>query len=305
MPTPFSPSTALADARLAALTAWHRIHHFHRGEFEIYHKQDGPATDADRLADEVIVEFLRARYDDATTGYLTEESENDDSRLEKEVAWIIDPIDGTTDFIKGGDDFALHIAAVARDVSGSHCMAAAVVYHPRAGLLYSAIAGGGAHVEREQREDGEPFWWEREGVTPEMAAFNAPEPITVTTNAALGDLTAVVSRSHPTVRLRAALDTLPIKGHYRRGSLGVKIMEVAAGRADFYLHTETGMCKEWDLCAPHLILAEAGGRVSNMLGEPRTYNQADVLVHGGVLATNGAAHAALVAALREVPGLVE
>ena len=77
------------------------------------------------------------------------------------------------------------------------------------------------------------------------------------------------------------------------GSLGLKVVWVASGRADFYLNNARGMCKEWDICAPEVILAEAGGIVTDLTGAPLRYNQRDVRIAGGLLASNAQCHEAL------------
>ncbi|MBI5154694.1 hypothetical protein HZA57_05605, partial [Candidatus Poribacteria bacterium] len=167
-------SACLADARHAALLAWGRISHFHNGTFRVFQKPDGPATEADHLADQVIVRYLEERYPRDTHGFLSEEFENDPERLERGRVWIIDPIDGTEDFMKGRGDFAIHIALAARGEDGVFHPAVAVVYHPMAGVIYSAIRGCSALAEHEVRAEAGAFWWT--GGTSDPKAANFAEP---------------------------------------------------------------------------------------------------------------------------------
>ncbi|MBX3729802.1 MAG: 3'(2'),5'-bisphosphate nucleotidase CysQ [Candidatus Sumerlaeia bacterium] len=302
--TPAKPDH-LAEARHAALHAWAAIAHFYCGEFEVFHKDDGPATEADRLADRLIVEHLARHFPRSDYGYLSEEFEDDATRLERSRVWIIDPIDGTNDFMDGLDDFAMHVALAERGSDGRFRPVAAIVYQPCPGWLFSARAGEGAFLEVEQRDDPDEAWWHSPAPDPATAHFDAPVRLAVSSTAAREALVAIVSRSHMTRRLKAALDGLAVARTLRRGSLGVKIADVARGAADFYLHTEHGRCKEWDLCAPHLILEEAGGRVTDLRGEPLDYNQPDVRAHHGVLASNGAAHDLLLRRLATIPELFQ
>ena len=94
------------------------------------HKKEGdePVTLADRVADDLIVRGLRAAF--PHDGLLTEESDDDPSRLEKERVWIVDPLDGTTEFISGTGDFSVQIALT---VAGRPVLG--VVYQPTADLL--------------------------------------------------------------------------------------------------------------------------------------------------------------------------
>lgn len=292
-------------ARRVALDAWASICHYHQSELTVFQKPDGPVTEADRLADQVIVQSLERHFPRADYGYLSEEFERDPERFEKGRVWIIDPIDGTQDFIQGRDDFALHIGMVERDGEGVWLPVLGVVYHPRAGRMFGAIRGQGAWVEEEIRPTGDLYWWSGEGADSSAALFGAPIRLRVSDRVHLPELTAVVSRSHMTRRLRATLDGLPLKGHYRRGSLGVKLSEVARGAADFYILTERGRCKEWDTCAPHMILTEAGGRITDLDGRDLTYNNEDVHIQGGVLATNGVCHDGVMMALAGIPVLYE
>ncbi|MCB2153599.1 3'(2'),5'-bisphosphate nucleotidase CysQ [bacterium] len=292
----------LNSAFHVALEAWGRISHYHRADdLDVYEKPDGPVTDADRLADQIIVQALEKLYPRTDYGYLSEEFERDPDRFAKSRVWIIDPIDGTQDFIQGRDDFAIHIGLVERNEDGIFEPIVGIVYHPRAGRMYSAIVGQGAWVQEEIRPSEGAFWWTPDEPDPASARFAEPQRMHVSARTELSELTAVISRSHMTRRLKATVEALPLKGYYRRGSLGVKLAEVARAEADFYILTERGRCKEWDTCAPHIIVIEAGGRVTDLDGKELTYNNEDVHIHGGLLATNSVSHDMLLSALEDIP----
>jgi len=82
---------------------------------------------------------------------------------------------------------------------------------------------------------------------------------------------------------------LGFKKETRRGSVGVKIGLIAEQQADLYMHLSPST-KQWDTCGPEAILVEAGGRVTDLFGQPLRYNGVRVDNRNGIVATNGAAH---------------
>jgi 3'(2'), 5'-bisphosphate nucleotidase len=224
---------------------------------------DEPVTMADRVADALIVRGLRAAF--PNDGLLTEESDDDFSRLEKERVWIVDPLDGTTEFINETGDFSVQIALTlrGRPVLG-------VVYQPTEALLYRAVRGGGAFCVKN-------------GQTLRLRVSTETDPPRMCLGA---------SRSHYSAFVRAARQKLGIREVRRVGSVGLKVGMLAQGTCDLYLATT--VAKEWDLCAPHLLLEEAGGTLTNLCGERPIYNQPKVAECRGLIASNGQIHAHLV-----------
>ncbi len=275
---------ALEMAREAALEAWRAIEPFFQGSFEVFEKEgEGPATEADIAADHAIVDFLRSRYPAERFSFLTEETCKEEARLETPFCWIIDPIDGTRDFMKGEDDFAVHIALAGRPAVGAPGEPLlGVVYEPRAALMHTARRGGGARIEN--LENGTTFPLHVSG------ELNIDDAVVVITNTGIGK------------RLASVLDMLGARKVYSRGSLGLKAMEVAAGRADLYINTGRAMAKEWDVCAPHAILAEAGGTATTLRGKPVAYMQGDYYLRDGLLMSNGHLHEELI---RMLDGVAE
>lgn len=272
----------LVAAREAALGTWREIARFYKGSYDIFEKHnDGPATEADILADRLIIEQLKGRYLESRYGYLSEEAEKNSERLGKELCWIVDPIDGTKDFIEGKGDFAVHIGLAGR-VDGEDGLVplVGVVYHPLPGYLYTAVRGAGAYVENV--DSGERVRLE------------------VTHQDRIAAMRLVVTRSHMGHRMMAAMRRLSAAKVSQRGSLGVKVCDVASGRADAYFNTSWRKCKEWDVCAPHAILTEAGGCLSDLRGGAIRYNKQDYHVEFGVLASNGRLHDDLVRELGSV-----
>lgn len=225
-----------------------------------------PVTVADREADAIIIDGLRAAFPD--DGLLTEESDDDLTRLTKDRVWIVDPLDGTADFISQTGDFAVQIALAqaGRPLLG-------VVYQPAKEQFMYAVRGQGAFVLR----DGRP-------VRLHVSAVADPAAMCL-----------VASRSHYSEWMETARRALGIDAVQRLGSVGLKVGLVAQGACDLYLATT--VAKEWDICAPHALLLEAGGRLTNLCGEPIVYNKPDVIECRGLIASNGVAHDRIVATL--------
>jgi len=192
---------------------------------------------------------------------LSEETVDSEARLSKSRVWIVDPIDGTKEFIKGVPQFAISIGL---SVDGK--IAVAVVFNPAKNEMFSAVRGEGAYLNG--------------------------EPIHATPLKKLVGASILASRSEVK---RGEFDQFvddfsitPI------GSIAYKLALVAAGQADltFTLTPKN----EWDFAGGALLVEEAGGRVLVLGGHPQTFNQPDPLVQG-VVSTNGALFDPLMAML--------
>jgi len=267
-------NTELDVALELAQQAGRAIMRFYQSDLAVHRKGGGePVTHADRLADELIVAGLRDSFPD--DGLLTEESNDDLSRLGKERVWIVDPLDGTTEFINQTGEFAVQIALA---VGGRPALG--VVYQPSMKQLYWAVQGQGAY----RVEDGQ----------------NQRLRVTEATNPA--DMCLVASRAHYSEFIEAARQALGIATVDRVGSVGVKVGLVAQGACDLYLATTVS--KEWDVCAPHALLLEAGGELTNLCGEPLVYNKKDPAACTGLVASNGRIHGRIVERLGPLRSLV-
>ncbi len=222
-----------------------------------------PVTAADRAADDLIGRGLRAAF--PLDGLLTEESDDDLSRLERERVWIVDPLDGTTEFINETGEFAVQIALAVREqpVLG-------VIYQPTTQRLYHAVQDGGAYCVHDGRS-------RRLQVSP------GTDP---------ADMCMVASRSHYSELVESARQALGVARVNHLGSVGLKAGLLAQGVCDLYVATT--VAKEWDVCAPHALLLEAGGTLTDLCGERLVYNQAEVAECPGLIGSNGLIHARLV-----------
>lgn len=220
-----------------------------------------PVTVADRAANELIVSALKREFPE--DGILAEESVDTERRLSKRRVWMVDPLDGTSGFISRDGDFAVQIglAVDGRPVLG-------VVFEPLADLLFRA-------------REGEGTWVERAGFEPERVRVSDTSDVRLMRLAA--------SRSHRSPRMDKVVKRLQLKDEVQRGSVGVKVGLIVERQCDLYIHLSP-RTKQWDTCAPEIILREAGGRFTDLFGGHIRYNAPDVQNHNGIVATNGHAH---------------
>jgi 3'(2'), 5'-bisphosphate nucleotidase len=226
-----------------------------RAEFAVARKSDdSPLTEADQAAHAIIADALAQLDDDMPV--LSEESQPAEvaTRRSWRRYWLVDPLDGTKEFVKRNGEFTVNIALVddTRAVLGA-------VYAPVLDRLYSGAVGLGA--------------WRADAGGPS-------EPIAVRATAEL-PLRVVGSRSHPTPELAQYLAALPPHQITDMGS-SLKICLVAEGSADVY--PRLGPTSEWDTAAAQAILESAGGRMIDLAGRPLRYNSKDDLLNPNFVA---------------------
>jgi 3'(2'), 5'-bisphosphate nucleotidase len=254
------------EAGAAILDLYDRPLHI---ETKTSYDDDEPVTQADRIANELIVTRIAQEFPD--DGILAEESVDTERRLHKSRVWMIDPMDGTSGFIEGNGDFAVQIGLV----EDGECVVG-VVYLPLTGVFYRAVRGEGTWIER-----------------PEFA----PEQTRVSEHNEISEMRLAASRSHRSPRMNRVVDQLGFKQEVRRGSVGIKVGLIVEQQCDVYIHLSP-RTKQWDTCAPQLILTEAGGTLTDLFGRPLNYNVAEVQNRNGLVASNGVAHNALINELR-------
>ncbi len=220
-----------------------------------------PVTQADTIANDLIVTGLKREFPD--DGILAEESVDTKRRLDKSRVWMVDPLDGTNGFIDGNGDFAVQIG-LAEDGS----VVLGVVYQPLTGVLYRAVRDGGTWIERPNFD---------------------PEQVHVSDKKTLSEMRLAASRSHRSPRMNKVVTQLGFQDEVQRGSVGIKIGLLVEQQCDVYIHLSP-RTKQWDTCAPQVILTEAGGRITDLFGYPLNYNVPDVQNRNGLVASNGVSH---------------
>jgi 3'(2'), 5'-bisphosphate nucleotidase len=234
---------------------------------------DAPAsitTAADRESQEVIIRSLRKTF----PGDAFRAEESTPALAEASATgprmWVIDPIDGTRGFARKTGEFSVMIALV----EGGEPVVG-VVLEPATSVCTYAVRGSGC---RRCDRGGEPV------------------AVAVTQTASLAESTLVQSHTS-----RSRGPTMPVQRLKPRTivetySAGIKLARVARGEADLYVSTYDVM-NDWDLAAGHVLVTEAGGRVSTLDGRPIRYGERNPAHAGGVLASNGKLHDAAIAAL--------
>jgi 3'(2'), 5'-bisphosphate nucleotidase len=204
-----------------------------------------PVTLADELAHRILVEGL-CRID-PTTPVVSEEAEaaGFEHRRGWRRFWLVDPLDGTKEFIKRRAEFTVNVALIedGEPVFG-------VVLAPALDLLYWAVKGGGA-------------WREAKSAPAERIFSSAPAPGV--------PLTVVESLSHPSPELEEYLQTIPVARRVKAGS-SLKFCWVAEGRADIY--PRLGPTMEWDVAAGDCVYRQSGRNGERP--SPLTYNKPDL-----------------------------
>ena len=204
-----------------------------------------PLTEADLAADAALREGLMALLPDA--GWLSEETADSPDRLERRVVWIVDPIDGTREYLEGVPQFALSVGLA---VDGE--VALAVLLNPARDDLFTAVAGGGT------RRNGAPVRSSR-----------------------LDDLEGAVLLASRSEARRGEFEPFVGRCTVRTvGSTAYKLALLAAGEGDAYF-TRTPR-NEWDVAAGILLCREAGLIVTDLGGAPHTFNRPSPLCRGVV-----------------------
>ena len=250
------PETELAVR--AVKEAGDAVMKIYRHDFTTTFKKDNePLTEADLKSNNIIKKII------ASTGYpiLSEESLDDKKRLDHDKIWIIDPLDGTSDFVSKSGEFTIMIALVEK-----HEPILGVIYWPTNDILYVAQKGGGAH----------------------KFVTGVWEKLTISKRSEPHNCRALGSRHHLSSQEINFLKLLNVEKFSERGS-SLKVIDVCSGTAELYF-TMTNKIKQWDTCASNCLIVEAGGKMTDMLGNELEYNTENIYHKNGILVTNGIIH---------------
>jgi 3'(2'), 5'-bisphosphate nucleotidase len=230
-------------------------------------------TEADRDSQELILQTLRRDF--SADAFCAEEQTPTLAACARsgERVWVIDPIDGTRGFAQKNGEFSIMIALVDRGE-----IALGLVLEPATGRLTYAVRGRGCF-----RRDGG-----------EEAAIACR--VSGQSELAKAILVESHSRSSGWSRQAAALQPAHVDQTH---SAGVKLARVARGEADLYVNHYPNF-HDWDICAGHILVVEAGGRVTGLKGQPIRYGSPAAAQHMGLLASNGKVHDASLERLRDV-----
>ena len=248
-----------------AIQAGIAIMEFYKTDFQVETKKDNtPITKADLAANSIIIEELKKI--DENIPILSEESVVAwNKRKQWEKYWLVDPLDGTKEFINKNGEFSVNIAMIEKNnpVIG-------IIYAPAKSLLYFAKKNLGAFK-----------------LSSSSLLNNLDDAILIkTSNLEVKDNIRVISsRSHSNFYF----DTW-VRKNFRKYELvsrgsSLKFCEIAEGQADIY--PRFGPTSEWDIAAGHIILEEAGGKINDLNGKNIFYNAKENLINSDFIASNG------------------
>lgn len=241
-------------AKAAAVKAGREIMKvYDSGDFTSYSKEDdSPVTTADYYSNEIITQYLSEHCPDIPI--MSEETKHESLEVRKswQRYWLIDPIDGTQEFIARSGDFAVNIALIE-----NHEPVIGVIYWPVGETLYFASKGNGAH--KESPKEDKPI---------SVRKLQDPEH---------GEVLVAISRRQPTDRVMSRMTKDRIYNTIPLGSCALKSCFIAEGKADVFLRI--GITGEWDTGAPQCIVSEAGGKILAADFEPLTYNRRQSLIN--------------------------
>jgi 3'(2'), 5'-bisphosphate nucleotidase len=249
-------SKELDKAIQAALEAGDCIKEVYKRDFDVEIKaDDSPVTEADIKANTAIMSILRPEF--PHYGFLTEEEKDNSERLEKEWCWIIDPLDGTKEFIKRNDEFTVNIA-----LAQNREVVLGVVYAPMFDELYFAVKGHGA------------FKRLADGTNVQIHVSDRTE-----------GLHGLQSQSKPIDMCINIFDMHEelIASITKLGS-SLKGCRIAEGKHDVYFNCGRSMV--WDTAAVECIVVEAGGILKQLNGNPIVYNAEKIVNDRGFYVLN-------------------
>ena len=247
----------MREAGRIALDAWPGDGH----ACEVWDKLDtSPVSAADIAVDTFLKRELKVLLPAA--GWLSEETADNASRVERSLIWVVDPIDGTRDFVRGRTGWAVSVALVS-------CS------RPLLGCLFAPVR---------RREEGGELWHAEAG----QGAWRNGERLTASRRVALPG-----ARVPAKALMKEDADLVTVE---QPNSIALRIAMVAAGEADLVATLRWGY--EWDIAAAGLIAREAGAAVTDAFGQPLNYNKRDPRAFG-VLVSSAAMHDAAVERLAE------
>lgn len=221
---------------------------YNSNDFKVEYKSDKtPVTIADKLADKIIRKHLS---DNSSFYILSEETKDNLTRLKEEYLWIVDPIDGTKEFINKNDEFAINIALIKEKE-----VVLGLIYMPVYNELYYAIKGKGAYLNNKK----------------------------IRVSDKVNDIRVLRTRSTLNPKLYKIYEDKRVKVVEKVGS-SYKACLVARG--DYEAHYSSGYTKEWDFAPMHIIVEEAGGIFMKLNGEKMLYNKKELVNREGFLLVN-------------------
>ena len=220
-------------------------------------EDNSPVTKADKATDSIIRGLLSSAFPEY--GLLTEESIDDKSRLSKDFVWIVDPIDGTKEYVAHSGEFTVNIG-----LSYKHKPVLGVIMIPVTGEIYYAVEGIGSFYMKDANS----------------------KPVIIHCNDKIKDVTTLVSRFHSNnIEQEMIKKHSDVIKHQWIVGATIKGCYIAHGKAEMSYRFSSNT-KEWDTCAMQAIVEQAGGFILKFDGTPIVYNREDVYNKDGYVIVN-------------------
>ena len=240
-----------------------------------------PVTIADLAVNDLILKRMKEKYNNITWKYLSEENTKinliNNLEIDSEWLWILDPLDGTKDFIQGTGDYAMHFA-----LNHEKKPVIGVVLIPEKDELWIS--------------NGKNVWCERRD--------NSKQSLDLYLEKDISEMTVVTSKNHNNPTLKSLIDSMKFKKTIEMGSIGCKIASIIRGESDIYICLSLpgkGSPKDWDFAAPEAILNAAGGRISRIDNESLIYGQTGFEQGGLIIASkNNKNHKKICLQIKEI-----
>ena len=239
-----------------------------------------PVTLADLEVNNLIIKRINENYKDICWSILSEENVKKNSNsfdLKEKWLWILDPLDGTKDFIQGSGNYAMHLA-----------------------LNYEQKSYIGVVLIPEKNElwisNGKKTFCEKRNGTRRV--------ISLSNNKTLKDMTIVTSKNHRNENLEYLINKMPLKEKIIMGSIGCKIASIIRGESDLYISLSMpgkSCPKDWDFAAPEAILKSAGGAITSLDNMPISYENSSFKQEGIIIASrNKQTHGDICLQIKEI-----
>ena len=223
-----------------------------------------PVTLADLEVNELIINRINQKYKDTNWDILSEENIKIESNFSNNVdwLWVLDPLDGTKDFIQGTQNYAMHLA-----LNYKRRPFIGVVLIPEKDELWISYA--------------EKLWCEKRDGSIRKQNLSETD--------ILKDMTIVTSKNHRNEKLKNLIEKINFKKTIVMGSIGCKVASIIRGDSDIYIALSLqgkSAPKDWDFAAPEAILKAAGGSITNIDNEDLVYGSTDLKHSGIIIASN-------------------
>ena len=230
---------------------------------------DGPVSAADMAVNELLISGLKDNLAFKEWDILSEETSKEKTfqqdNYKKDWCWILDPLDGTKDFLQGSENYAVHIALAYKKKPKI-----GIVLIPEKNELWFGIVGIGA-------------WFENRDGSKNNFSFSERVEIS--------KLILVSSKNHQQSKLNNLLSTLCFGETKKIGSVGCKVASILRGEADVYISLSGKTSpKDWDMAAPHALIEAAGGMFSHADGKNLVYQETNYSQSGCLIASHGKSH---------------